>query len=397
MLGERLIVHSAHEFSTSLEHFRRLVAVIESTPALSKKVKPRGIKNSHGSEGVELKDGSRINFKARHKGSLRGFTADCLIFDEAWNLPETSHGAVLPTLSTRPDPQIIYAGTAVDQRIHENGVVLSRVRHRGMEGTDQSLAYFEWSADFENPEQIPEAAAIDPEEWTKANPALGVRITEDYIAREQATLDSRSFAVERLGVGDWPDPEGDGAQVIPREVWKSCLDPESQIVGAPVFAFDVHPNRETACISVAGTRTDDLHHIEVIEHRGGTGWLLERLCELNREHEPIAIVCDERGPAASFIEPLQRLEVEVTTVNSSEYARACGSFYDEADQRRFRHLGSIELDNAVKGAAQRTLSDAWAWSRKSSTVDITPLVACTLALWGVGNAVQTPEPFVEVF
>jgi hypothetical protein len=29
------------------------------------------------------------------------------------------------------------------------------------------------------------------------------------------------------------------------------------------------------------------------------------------------------------------------------------------------------------------LGDAWAWSRKSSAVDISPLVACTLALFGL--------------
>jgi hypothetical protein len=35
----------------------------------------------------------------------------------------------------------------------------------------------------------------------------------------------------------------------------------------------------------------------------------------------------------------------------------------------------------VKGAAKRPLGDAWAWSRKSSGVDISPLVAITLAVW----------------
>jgi hypothetical protein len=32
------------------------------------------------------------------------------------------------------------------------------------------------------------------------------------------------------------------------------------------------------------------------------------------------------------------------------------------------------------------LADAWAWSRKNSATDISPLVASTLALWGAVNA-----------
>jgi hypothetical protein len=36
---------------------------------------------------------------------------------------------------------------------------------------------------------------------------------------------------------------------------------------------------------------------------------------------------------------------------------------------------------APKGASTRPLGDAWAWSRRSSLVDVSPLVASTLALW----------------
>jgi hypothetical protein len=39
----------------------------------------------------------------------------------------------------------------------------------------------------------------------------------------------------------------------------------------------------------------------------------------------------------------------------------------------------------VTGAKKRPLGDAWAWSRKSSAVDISPLVACTLARFAVAG------------
>jgi hypothetical protein len=56
LLGERLIIHSAHEFATSLEAFQRLLALIEGTPDLSRRVKR--VSRAHGEEGIELTNGS---------------------------------------------------------------------------------------------------------------------------------------------------------------------------------------------------------------------------------------------------------------------------------------------------------------------------------------------------
>jgi ABC-type sulfate transport system substrate-binding protein len=40
----------------------------------------------------------------------------------------------------------------------------------------------------------------------------------------------------------------------------------------------------------------------------------------------------------------------------------------------------------VSGAARRTLLDAWAWARRTSQTDISPLVAATAARWAIINA-----------
>ncbi len=46
LLGERLIVHTAHEFPTALEAFRRVLELIESTPDLDSRV--WRVSRSHG-------------------------------------------------------------------------------------------------------------------------------------------------------------------------------------------------------------------------------------------------------------------------------------------------------------------------------------------------------------
>lgn len=392
LLRERLIIHSAHQFDTALEAFRRLLWLIEETPDLASQVKR--VSRSHGEEGIELKTGERIRFRTRTKGGGRGFSADCLILDEAMVLPESGYGSLLPTLSAMPNPQVWYAGSAVDREVHEDGIVFARVRERGLKGTDPRLAFIEWSVDRDGPENVEEGLATDPKAWRQANPALGIRITEEQIANEQRALDARTFAVERLGVGDWPETDGT-PHVIDMQLWKTLTDYDSQPLDPVCFTFDVAPDRSMSSITVSGRREDGLPHVEVVNRAPGTGWVAKRVAELVKSHECLTTLCDGGGPAASLLPQLKRLEVDVELIEAREMAQACGHFYDAVDQRDLRHLGTTELTSALKGAAQRPLGDAWAWSRKNSSSDISCLVAATLAVWGISRA-QEQAPLVAL-
>jgi hypothetical protein len=73
--------------------------------------------------------------------------------------------------------------------------------------------------------------------------------------------------------------------------------------------------------------------------------------------------------------------VPVRGLDGPEHAQACGRFVDAVNEETLRHLGSLDLLNAIRAAKTRSLGDRWAWSRKSSSADISPLVAATLALW----------------
>lgn len=387
LIGERLTIHSAHMFDTSLEAFRRLLWLIEDTPDLDQQV--RRVSRSHGEEGIELKGGQRIRFRTRTKGGGRGFSGDLLILDEAMILQESSHGALLPTLSARPNPQVWYTGSAVDQLVHEHGVVLARVRERGHRGGDESLAYFEWAADMRDadgkPMPVDDASAEllgDRAVWAEANPGLGIRISEDHVANELRSMDTRTFAVERLGWGDWPATRRIAEEsVISLDDWNALADPRAEIEASLCLAFDVTPARSSATISAAGYREDGLAYVQTLDRRDGTGWIVERLVELRDGRDPVKIVCDAAGPASSLLKQLEERGVVVETVTAREHADACGLIFDLVDQEAVRHGGTAELQAAIRGAATRPLGDAWAWSRKSSTVDISPLVAATLALW----------------
>jgi len=389
LLGERLIIHSAHQFDTSKEHFARLLALVESTPEFDRRV--RKVSRTHGSEGITLNRGQRISFRTRTKSGGRGFTADCIVFDEAMDLEDTAIAALMPTLSTRPNPQIWYTGSAVDQTIHEHGLVLAGLRERALSCDAGDLAFLEWSVEADNPADLTGDQLADPVLWGQANPGMGIRITPDFISRElNSAMGPRAFAVERLGAGDWPDL-ADGDAVIALKDWLELKDIDSKPVDPVVFAFDITPDRSKASISVAGKRPDGLNHVETVESEPGTGWLVPRLADLAAKHTHVGFVCDGIGPAASFLPELKDLGLKVSVLTAKEHAQACGSFFDAVQQRKLRHIGQLNLSVAIKGAQKRPLGDAWAWSRKTSTVDISPLVAATLAFWG-SQTLRRPAP-----
>jgi hypothetical protein len=294
-------------------------------------------------------------------------------------LPAMAHGALLPTLSARPNPQVWYTGSAVDQDIHEDGQVFGRIRERGIKGEDPALLYMEWSAEAEDPESLSDALAGDPQVWAQANPGLGIRISHEHIERERRSMDPRTFAVERLGVGDWPQPGGGSG--IDFDHWDALVDLHSQPRDPVSFIFDVRPDRTSASIAVGARRDDELIHVEIVDHRPGNGLDRSALGRTRREPRLRGICCDGASPAASLIPQLEAAGLTIETVGAQEYAKACGRFFDAIEERTLRHLGTPELAAALKAAARRPLGDAWAWSRKTSAADISPLVAATLALW----------------
>jgi hypothetical protein len=74
--------------------------------------------------------------------------------------------------------------------------------------------------------------------------------------------------------------------------------------------------------------------------------------------------------------------LNVIVPTSSEVAQSAEGFFDAVMEGTLRHAGDARLTAAVAGAGQRTLGEAWAWGRRQSTSDISPLVAASLARWG---------------
>jgi len=340
----------------------------------------RSVRRTNGAEAIKWVNGSIHEVVAPTQTAGHGKTLDLAVIDEAFALQgDHVEQALKPTTSTRPEPQFWIVSTA--GRPESSPYLWGKVedgRARAQAGVASGVAYFEWSA----PEDAP---ANDPATWLACMPALGHTMNVDRIRTHFESMKEPEF--RRAYLNQWFAPPSES--VIPALAWAAAEDPMSTVCDPVALAVDVTPDRGHAAIAVAGLRPDGLEHIEVVEHRSGTGWVADRLVELVERWSPVGVAVDTAGPAGSFLGELPGLPWQ--TIGARDLVQACGGLYDAVVDGRLRHRGDVRLNVAVNGAGRRILGDSWAWSRKSSAVDICPLVAVTLARW-----LHVNRPVVEV-
>lgn len=416
VLEDELILHSAHLFATALKAFQRMEKYVENWDFLRRRVKR--INRSHGEEGIELMHPTQmIQYMARQKNQGRGFTAERLFLDEAQDLPVEAMAAVIPTLSARSmigNPQILYAGTVPAPG--ERAAPFTSVRDRGRAAFDNAkgvtkwLAWLEWSSGRELPRDVDERMALTRSRdlWAASNPALGVRISEDFLEAEIDMFvndETKGLdAVFREIVLIWPDGKSTGAFTDAQ--WKSLgKDPESRIVGRKAFGLDAPPDQRYGSISVAGLNADGIPHTELVARFPGIDWIPDWFLdnppasEQSRleKNKPFAIVYDSASPIESIHDRLAglpgvgtdenaRTRLHVTT--TKEFGAACGHMISVITKTgQLRHRSQTDLNNAVASTSTRPLGDALAFAKRGAS-DIAPMVASTLAVYEVIN--KTP-------
>ncbi len=375
VLGERLQIHSAHEFKTCYEHFRRVKDLIQNCPLLAAELLPvTGIRTGAGDQAIETRSGCRLRFVARSRSSGVGFSADAVYLDEAFMLDDRAMSALMPTMSARPNSQMWYTSSAP----HEDSSVLHRVRRRGLAGDDPRLFYVEWG-------NRPDVDPTDREAWARANPAIGIRISADDIAAEQRSMSPQAFARERLGI---PDPElgGNDQKPINPDRWLQLIDAETVPPDDDTvrLCLDAPRGVGSATFSVAGLRADGLLFVGVREHlRSGDGPLKDRVVSealrLTKGHRT-PLVLPPGSPAKAWRADLVAAGVLLDEMSASDYVEAQGRIVDAVNDGTLRHRGNPDLNAAVAGLVVRQSGDGETWSRRLSLSNIAPLVGATCAL-----------------
>ncbi len=377
------MVYTAQTRKKALEKWREdYVAEIESSP-LADRVTPH---YPSGGEHLRFPNGSRFAVESNTEKAGHGGTLDEVYLDEAFAHQDGRlEQAFTPAMITRRNKQMWVVSTAGWQ---DGSPYLRRKVKRGREQADmgvrEGLAYFEWSA----PE---DAEPDDRDVWRSCMPALGHTITERAIANELAKhqAEGKLNDFRRAYLNQWVLRPADVEEsLVATSVWDALTDNTSRITGRPVLAVEIGMTRAEAAIAVAGSRSDGLPHVELVESREGTSWAVERLVQLHERHVSLGVVLDKGGPAATLVPDLEAASVPVIGVNTSGLAEACGSFFDMVQEQRVRHPLDVEVTAALAAGRPRPLSERWAWSRQTPGAPL--LLAVTLALHGytTNNSVE---------
>lgn len=391
-----LVIGTAQSLDISEESWDKAVEIVESVPELAIEIKH--IDKTNGKKALKLANGSRWKIAAASRRGGRGLAGDDVNLDElrehqSWE----SWGAVTKTTMARPNAQIWAYSNAGDDK----SLVLNDLQAKGRAAAehpadaDPTLGYFEWSAPDDvrctcvrpaNDPHRPDCRLWDRTAWAQANPSLGLTITEQAIATALGTDPDAIFRTEVLCqhvqslVAEW--------QVIGELAWTTAERLTSRLDSQPAFGVYVPPDRSYAAIGVAGTSTVGGRHIEVtgngstLDYRPGTDWVVPRLRDLEKWN-PLAVVIDDKA----LQEEAEAAGLVIHRATASDMVTGCGYLYDgiagaDVEGRDVHHIGQPDLTAAVRGAVKRDVGGSWAWQRRDLAVDVTPLAAVSLALFG---------------
>lgn len=332
----------------------------------------------NGSEHIKLKNGSVCRLvapgeKTGHGKGTHGSAEDEIFADDT----DWRNQAFGPGMLTVPDSQTLKTSAAGTAR----STVYNAYRKEGREavkaGKDTGICYLEYSADDDWDH-------LDTESYWRHMPALGYTITPGKIRTaidDMLRNPKQGVAGVRRAYGNIPDNAGTGS-VLPADKWEAiCSSVTQPEVAGCVLGVAVSEDRSSSSVAVA----DPSGRVELIRNAPGTEWFIEQARKSHGEFRA-KVVLHATGPASADIDRLPAVQA----INSTDYARACGAFYDavingDGIEVRTHPL----LDASVEGVVMQKTSDRFVWSRKASTEDVTPIEAVTLA-WAAARGHVDP-------
>ncbi len=161
------------------------------------------------------------------------------------------------------------------------------------------------------------------------------------------------------------------------------------------LGVEVSSDRMHTSVSAAA-RDGDRVAVVLLEYLDGTDTAGAVAEIAGKAVDLLGVVVDPRSPAATLVEPLEALGVDLVIPNTHDIAVAHGRFIDELRAGRLKIAEHPNLDAAAQHALTRPLAGGEALDRRKPMVDTSPLVAAELAVWRVLTAPPPPPPFVPI-
>lgn len=374
---DRRVVWSAQSQKEGREKWTDDLYPMLERSKVSKQVRQLG--RGFGNEKMSFTNGSVCRLVAPgadtgHGKTIHGSAEDEIMADET-NWRAAAFGPAMSTVDEAQTLKTSTAGTAAS-------TIYNQLRKAGREavaeGRSDGICYLEYSADKD-------WDFLDPSTYRRHMPAVGFTQSERKILSliEDTLLDEHGGPDEvRRAYGNISAGFGEGT--IPLETWGRVCSSTVEPRGVLCFGVAVSEDRSSAAIVAA----DGSGSVELVQHGGGTGWVVDRCNELTARNPGSWVVLDKGGPAGSLHDLIGQCE----PMSGSDAVNAHGLFFDAVVERVGIAVRSHPvLDKAVEGAVKKSLGDRWVWSRKASTEDVTPLEAATFA-WAAARAGRSKKP-----
>lgn len=377
--GEK-ILHTAHQVRTSKKSFRRLAAMFTDKrhPEITDIVKQ--IRYTNGEEQIELDNGGSIEFSARSRQAARGFDGISLVvYDEAQELTDDQVEAIMATLSASATGtrQILYTGTPPYPGCP--GEVFRRMRTVCTTDAGKHDSWHEWSVAADSIDKI---KIDDPTLWYMTNPALGIRLDEEFTAEEMRSMSPDGFARERLG---WwaPTISREENYAIPEAVWDACRSTDPKPEGKTAYGVKFSADGAEVCLCGAVIPKTGKARISLIERRptgSGTQWLADWLNA--RYKKASCVVIDGRNGVDVLVDKIAgtwRIKGSVIRPTARDVIASVSTLTDALNEQTVTwYEGQEILRESAVTSIKRPIAGGWGFGGDNSG----PIEAAALAYWG---------------
>lgn len=378
---EPLQIGSAHRLATSLEQFRQLVSLIETSDYLAKQVKR--IRWSHGSEEIETLKGTRFIVKAGGSAARGVSRPETIHLDELREMHDMESFASLRyTLLAAKNPMVMAYTNAGDS----HSIVLNMLRERGLaaaSGAEDDIGYFEWSAPTDE---------VSLENAAYANPALGHTIHPDNI---KAVFNDPPDVVMTEVLCRWVQTI---SSVIGAAEWQNCQDEEVELDPEKLtwMAIDCSPDRRFAAL-VAAQKLGEEKFIVKLLHTWENAIQLDDRAIANEaapylRKYPLEWLLYSRRTSGAVAARLQPAGIPIFDMDSA-YPQACDELLGAINSGRLRHKGQTDLTTQILSAVQLRRGDGgWVIGRRASQAAVCAAVGAAL----VTHFATRPETEIDI-
>jgi hypothetical protein len=228
------------------------------------------------------------------------------------------------------------------------------------------------------------------------NPALGIRLDEEFTAEEMRSLSVDGFARERLGF--WiPESVHSLDYAIPEDVWDACASNMAKPEGKIAYGVRFTPDGSEVCLCGAVVADDGTARVELIDRQPtglGVRWLADWL---NARYEKAScVVIDGRNGVDVLIDKISevwKFKGSVIRPRVTDVIAAVGMLTDALNEQTLTwYQPQQALRESAVTSIKRPISGGWGFGGENAA----PIEACALALFGAKTCKRNPTKKMRI-